>query len=73
MKASLCAWLMVVLAGAAAGAGENAPESREDALARFDFRQVIRAAKDKVFPAVVYIKVVQETHESGKKTSQEIA
>jgi len=73
MKASLCAWLMVALAGAAAGAGEKAPDNREDALARFDFRQVIRAAKDKVFPAVVYIKVVQETHESGKKTSQEIA
>jgi S1-C subfamily serine protease len=59
--------------GAWAAAGEKAPESREEALARLDFRQVIRSAKDKVFPAVVYIKVLQESHESGKKVSQEIS
>jgi len=38
-----------------------------------DFRQVIQSAKNKVFPAVVYIKVLKETHESGRKISQEVS
>ena len=57
----------------AVGAAERGPESREEALSRFDFRQVIRSAKDKVFPAVVYIKVLKESHELGKKISREVA
>jgi len=73
MKSFVYALIVGAFAAAGARAAEPAPDSREDALARFDFRQVIRAAKDKVFPAVVYIKVLQETHESGKKISQEIA
>ena len=73
MKAFLYALLVPALVASAARGEEKAPESREEALARLDFRQVIRSAKDKVFPAVVYIKVLQETHESGKKTSQEVS
>ncbi|MCX5684575.1 MAG: trypsin-like peptidase domain-containing protein, partial [Planctomycetota bacterium] len=55
------------------GAAETARSDAESPLARLDFRQVISGAKDKVFPAVVYIKVLQETHESGQKISQEVS
>jgi len=36
-----------------------------------DFREIIRSATAKVFPAVVYIKVVSETHEQGELKNQE--
>ncbi len=49
----------------------DAPEA--SGLANLDFREVIRKAKDKVFPAVVYIRCIQESHEMGKKVSQEIS
>jgi serine protease Do len=65
--------LLVLFAAGAAGAAEAAKPDAESSLARFDFRQVISGAKDKVFPAVVYIKVLQETHESGQKVSQEVS
>jgi S1-C subfamily serine protease len=54
-------------------AADAAKAEAESPLARLDFRQVISGAKDKVFPAVVYIKCLQETHESGQKISQEVA
>ncbi len=44
-----------------------------DPLERLDFRQVIRHAKEKVFPAVVFIKCIRESHESGKKSSEEVS
>ena len=65
--------LLLLLAAGAAGAAETAKSDAESPLARLDFRQVISSAKDKVFPAVVYIKVLQETHESGQKISQEVS
>ena len=40
---------------------------------RLDFREIVKAAKDKVFPAVVFIKCVRETHETGKKLAQEVS
>ncbi len=43
----------------------------QDALANLDFREVIQTAKAKVFPAVVYIKCVIETHEAGERKSVE--
>ncbi|KPJ73816.1 MAG: hypothetical protein AMS14_06275 [Planctomycetes bacterium DG_20] len=66
----------ILLAAAMASgvtAAEVRPADREAALAQLDFREVIRSAKDSVFPAVVYIKVLQESHESGKKISREVA
>jgi len=33
---------------------------------------VVQRAKDKVFPAVVYIKCLREGHEAGKKVTQEV-
>ena len=52
-----------------AGATDTAADASVNAL---DFRQVVQDAKAKVFPAVVFIKVLQESHESGKKITREI-
>lgn len=38
-----------------------------------DFRKIVSIAKDKVYPAVVYIKCIRQSHELGKKQSREIA
>jgi len=73
MRTLIYGWLAMGLAAGAAIAAEKAGGDAEGALARLDFRQVIAAAKDKVFPAVVYIKCLQESHESGQKISQEVA
>ena len=40
---------------------------------KLDFREVVRSAKEKVFPTVVFIKVVREDLAGGKKTSQEVS
>ena len=39
---------------------------------KLDFREVVQGAKEKVFPAVVFIKCVRESHERGKKQSIEV-
>jgi len=57
--------LLVVCAALSARGGE--------ALAALDFREVVRGAKDKVFPAVVFVKCVRQSHEMGKKQSVEVA
>ncbi len=49
-----------------------APARAQDAL-QADFRRVVREAKAKVFPAVVFIKCVRESHEEGKRQSQEVS
>jgi serine protease Do len=52
----------------AAVAQDGAPA----AIAEYpDFRQIVQEAKEKVFPAVVYIRVVSESTESGKRVLQE--
>jgi serine protease Do len=38
-----------------------------------DFRKIINNAKAKVFPAVVFIRVVQQNYAGGEKVSQEIS
>ncbi len=70
-----CAGMAVLLgiAGCAAVPEAPATEGGDSALGRLDFRKVIKEAKNKVFPAVVFIKCVKETHERGKKISQEVA
>jgi serine protease Do len=40
-------------------------------LNQLDFRKIIAGAKQKVFPAVVFIKVLSESYEGGKKTTSE--
>jgi hypothetical protein len=79
---ALLGLLMVTGAARAADKPAEKPEKAEKAekaadtngaLAHLDFREVIRGAKDKVFPAVVYIKCLQENMESGRKVSVEVA
>jgi serine protease Do len=44
-----------------------------DKVRGVDFRAVVRKAKAKVFPAVVYVRCLRESHESGKKITQEVS
>jgi serine protease Do len=48
------------------------PEAAK-ARAALDFRQVIAEAKEKVFPAVVYIRCLREDLEGGKKQTKEVS
>jgi serine protease Do len=58
----------------AAWSPARADDSIKPAMqARADFRQIVQDGKSKVFPAVVYIKVVREYNEQGEKKSQEIS
>lgn len=51
------------------------PVSAQDKLldTKVDFRKIVRKAKAKVFPAVVFIKCIRESMESGKKASAEVS
>ena len=67
----LGACLSCVLAAALTGC--VTPSSDPAVTRRPDFRQIVQEAKDGVFPAVVYIKCLRESHESGKKITHEMA
>jgi len=57
---------LAALASAQGGVAET--------VSRFpDFRAVVQDAKGKVFPAVVYIRCVRETNDSGRKESQQVS
>ena len=73
MRTLVCGCLVAWLAVGAAGCKAGRTEVRDERLAHLDFRQVVADAKDKVFPAVVYVKCLQESHELGRKISQEIS
>ena len=47
--------------------------AQDSPLERLDFRQVVQESKDKVFPALVFIKVLRESHESGRKVTQDVS
>ena len=49
-------------------------QSREESLAaaNLDFREVVRSARAKVFPAVVYIKCLRQSMESGRARTEEV-
>ncbi len=66
---SLRIWPLVCVLVLAQGSGGA---TGAEGLATLDFRQVVADAKDKVFPAVVFIKCLRESHESGKKITEEI-
>lgn len=38
-----------------------------------DFREVVRRAKAEVFPALVFLRCLRETHETGERQSQEVS
>lgn len=44
-----------------------------DDLSRFDFRHIIRDAKQEVFPTVVFIRVVKETLQGGRTGMHEVS
>ena len=73
MKRAALLLALLALASAAGCRTASRASSAPDDLGSLDFRAVVQHAKDKVFPAVVYIKVIRETHEAGKKISQEIS
>ena len=50
-----------------------AAADRSEALAQQGFREIVTSAKDKVFPAVVFIKCLRESYESGKKKTDEVS
>src|SRR4026209_3001768 len=58
---------------AAALSSHALANTEQAALARMDFRQIVRDSKDKVFPALVFIRVLRESHESGKRINQEVS
>lgn len=49
------------------------PSPPGDSPAEVDFRHVVQKAKDKVFPAVVFIKCLRESFDAGKKVTQEVS
>ncbi len=61
-------WLLLLATAARAGDVGSIEE-----MAPADFRQIVRAAKQRVFPAVVYIKCIREGYEQGKRQSQEVS
>ncbi|HUS45996.1 MAG TPA: hypothetical protein VM219_08200, partial [Phycisphaerae bacterium] len=61
-RAALLLALFALVSAAGCRTVSRAP-SAEDDLGGLDFREVVQSAKDKVFPAVVYIKAIRETHE----------
>lgn len=60
--------LLSLLIAQSAGAA-----SPENGLATLDFREVVKHSKDKVFPAVVYVKCVRQSHEMGEKKSHQVS
>jgi serine protease Do len=55
------------------GTATSSVDCGSRALATQDFRQIVQSAKDKVFPAVVFIKCQRESHESGRKEFESVA
>lgn len=73
-----CAAIALVLMGAGLSGGPvvwGAPLAPPTSAAAGapDFRAVVRSAKDRVFPAVVFVKCIRESFEQGKKQSQEVS
>ncbi len=69
--------MLAVLAASAPLLAQSPADARRDEALRkaqehLDFREVIRSAKDKVFPALVFIRAIREGYESGEKKHQEV-
>jgi len=65
--------LLLMAVWVCAGCASNNPQGLGGGPANLDFRETVKGAKDKVFPAVVYVKCLQESHEAGRKITQEMA
>ena len=53
--------------------GAVAQEDNLRGLDQLDFRRVVKGAKERVFPAVVFIKCLREDMQGGKRQSQEVS
>jgi S1-C subfamily serine protease len=53
-------------------AGPQADGKAALLAANLDFREIVRQAKSKVFPAVVYLKVLRQSMESGRARTEEV-
>ncbi|MBI4879240.1 MAG: trypsin-like peptidase domain-containing protein [Planctomycetes bacterium] len=72
LAAALC--VLVLARPAAAQQDPAVAEELPAAVARYpDFRQIVQSAKSRVFPAVVYIRCLQEYNEEGKKESRQVS
>jgi serine protease Do len=65
--------LMLLAVLTVAGCSPAPLPKPDTSLAKLDFRTVVSSAKDKVFPAVVYIKCLRESHEQGRKLTEEVS
>ena len=68
-RVSVSVALLALVLFSPAGRGGDGDE---DPLARMDFRQVVRSATDRVFPAVVFLKCIRESRERGETKNQEV-
>ncbi len=74
------AWLGLVGVGATSpaaradgGADAPAPAAPAEGTTAADFRRIVREAKDRVFPATVFVKCITESAEEGKKEGAEVS
>ena len=65
-------WIMVGIVRCS-GVARGQTGQRAAVASRPDFREIVRYATDRVFPAVVYVKCIRDNFEQGKKTSQEVS
>lgn len=63
----------LLVAFLAASALPAPPALAEAPLAQPDFRDIVQESKNKVFPALVFIRVLRESHESGKRIASEVS
>jgi len=64
-------WVLLVWA-TTQPAGAPAGQRVATARAPLDFEQIIETAKRKVYPALVFVKPITETYESGERQRQEV-
>jgi serine protease Do len=65
--------MVLIVGGSLAVSAPGQPAQPPAVAEQPDFRRIVQDAKARVFPAVVYIKCLRETHETGRKESQQIA
>ncbi|MHC4444471.1 MAG: trypsin-like peptidase domain-containing protein [Planctomycetota bacterium] len=73
MNKTFWSWMMVLCLICPVALGNQTNKVSTAGLKQLDFREVIAKAKDKVFPAVVFIKCIRETHKHGKKDSEAVS
>lgn len=70
-RSAVLAWVMSLFCVASLLPAQDPPGKTAAMLETNDFRQIVQAAKGKVFPSVVFIRVVSENYESGRKQNVE--